>query len=753
MTNNYISMRVKNLGPLKSECKLENEKIGPLHTIIFARNGSGKTFISRAFSAIEKHQQQESVSGLDSLISFGETSSSFSFKCQKEQKQEEDGNSFLLNLAEGEDPQFKISSEWKVHVFNQEFIDENIAQESFSLSKSIPGEIIIGAKNIEIDKLENENKQISVEADEIKNRIRSEINEYKNQLNKNKDFTRIKEFSDITLENVLSSLGDMAEEFPKLLETWEKIKDLKDDLKILVPLSVKMNSQDFLTLSNLLNKVAISSIVEDSLKQFIEGNESFVKDGLSLWEKKNDECPFCKQSIKQDDTIKLIQSYKNYLAAEEASLVSEVKEKKRILEEFKINLETLKNNYYVTAQEYQEQSKYFSSIDDKELEKIAYFDRLLKDTQDLINCTQEKIENKKKNDFKVQGIIDKICDDLRALNEDVSAINKEIGALEIAKKHIKDEKINNRKRLCQAVICKLYVNNKEDIVNLKDKETKIKNNKERINKLLAEFKKLKKEEVDKSFQKLLCEFFDSRYTYDVSSGKLKYNETYPINSAKRVISEGEKSVIAFAHYISLIHKVVQNKEDYNRVFLVIDDPISSMDFNFVYHVAHIIRDLKEFIPEISNSVRFIILTHNQEFANIIICNNIAKSQFYLENGKFQKLQTEVFLPYDEHLKHVYGLAKGTAVAEFYSANALRHVLETISLFKYPNKPLKDGLLKEKFFQEQREGECYTLVNDFSHGRPRSSGIYTEENLRKIASLVINYIDREFKGQLERFESN
>ena len=30
---------------------------------------------------------------------------------------------------------------------------------------------------------------------------------------------------------------------------------------------------------------------------------------------------------------------------------------------------------------------------------------------------------------------------------------------------------------------------------------------------------------------------------------------------------------------------VENESDYNRLFLVIDDPVSSMDFNYVYNVS------------------------------------------------------------------------------------------------------------------------------------------------------------------------
>ena len=52
-----------------------------------------------------------------------------------------------------------------------------------------------------------------------------------------------------------------------------------------------------------------------------------------------------------------------------------------------------------------------------------------------------------------------------------------------------------------------------------------------------------------------------------------------------MLSDGEKSILAFCFFLANIHGVVENESDYNRLFLVIDDPVSSMDFNYVYNVS------------------------------------------------------------------------------------------------------------------------------------------------------------------------
>lgn len=57
--------------PLKN-ISLHSKKIGALQPIIFVRNGSGKSFISRAFRLVELFQQNKLPVPADNMISFDE---------------------------------------------------------------------------------------------------------------------------------------------------------------------------------------------------------------------------------------------------------------------------------------------------------------------------------------------------------------------------------------------------------------------------------------------------------------------------------------------------------------------------------------------------------------------------------------------------------------------------------------------------------------------------------------------------------
>ena len=58
----------------------------------------------------------------------------------------------------------------------------------------------------------------------------------------------------------------------------------------------------------------------------------------------------------------------------------------------------------------------------------------------------------------------------------------------------------------------------------------------------------------------------------------------------QVLSDGEKTILSFCYYLSNIHTKINNTEDYDKIILVIDDPISSMDFDYIYQLTSIIKN-------------------------------------------------------------------------------------------------------------------------------------------------------------------
>ena len=89
-------------------------------------------------------------------------------------------------------------------------------------------------------------------------------------------------------------------------------------------------------------------------------------------------------------------------------------------------------------------------------------------------------------------------------------------------------------------------------------------------------------------------FFSDKYTLDEETFRLVfYKNTLEKDQAKDVLSEGEKNIIAFAYYIGDTHLKVESEDDYGKLFFIIDDPISSMDFTHVYTLCGVIRDISK----------------------------------------------------------------------------------------------------------------------------------------------------------------
>ena len=108
--------------------------------------------------------------------------------------------------------------------------------------------------------------------------------------------------------------------------------------------------------------------------------------------------------------------------------------------------------------------------------------------------------------------------------------------------------------------------------------------------------------------------------------------------ASSILSDGEKSIVAFCWYLAETHTIINSESDYNKLFFIIDDPISSMDFHFVYAVAQSIRDIKSYFG-LSAHERIWIFTHNNEFFSIMMRNGILTNAFFMKAWLNNKVQS------------------------------------------------------------------------------------------------------------------
>jgi len=171
--------------------------------------------------------------------------------------------------------------------------------------------------------------------------------------------------------------------------------------------------------------------------------------------------------------------------------------------------------------------------------------------------------------------------------------------------------------------------------------------------------------------------------------------------------------------------------DYKKLFLVFDDPVTSMSYDFVFAIAQTLKNLnisdqgeisinpgkidgnKCWRPEL------LLLTHSSYFFNISLTNRVVddNAAFALHtDGKSHSLArlNKYIAPFQEQLIDIYEVANGKD-PDHRTANSIRSVLEAVGRFCRPDK--SDSLTD---FVKHLAGEKNMtlksiLINSLCHG--------------------------------------
>jgi len=204
----------------------------------------------------------------------------------------------------------------------------------------------------------------------------------------------------------------------------------------------------------------------------------------------------------------------------------------------------------------------------------------------------------------------------------------------------------------------------------------------------------------------------------------------------RHLSEGEKTAIAFLHFLKSL-----NSKDFNLKtdIVVIDDPVSSLDSNALFCAFGFMKERTR------NAGQLIILTHNFGFFQQVKNwfhhrpdkSNPDKSKrmgrFYMldprmtKDGRFcsiqrldpllERFQSEYHYLFSRVYEEAHGTATVSSLAEFYGLpNMARRLLESFLAFRQPGIA---GELSEKIeavtFEAAKKARLLRFFHTFSHG--------------------------------------
>ena len=722
-----IKFQLKNIGP-HEDLTFQSEK--NIDYAIFATNGQGKTFISRCFAAL----QDDNYPYVGNLTSFGRYTSSFDIEIN--------GTSSKFEINNGNITRDK-NIDRIFYVYNSDYVNDNVEKKDYKPDNTISG-IILGKNQINLKNEKDELEALEKESINAESLIKEEIQKAKDVLAKAKVSKNMKEYKDITFDGILNLPSFDHNEYETILNKVNTLSKMPEDLPDINHFSFLVDSINYDELEKLLKELVTPSNYEKDFVDYIKNNVDFIEHGLNLVKGNADICPFCKKPIDNTSLI-IIHQYSRFLEDKESNVTKKLISFYKSFEEYESNIINIENQLKNCKRSEQSIRLYIPDID-----KLSY--TMIEDefasVKKSIGDAKSYI-NKKLNNLSSLSIELSQCDyrnSIISLNKGLDFVNKEIDKINKMKNNIQTIIKGNKKELCVELSKKIRSENSQTITNYISILEKIKLKKQEISHKEMTNSIDKKELISATFSKLLEMFFHGKYEFDKNSFEIQLRKTYKINDGRFTLSDGEKSVIAFAYYIANVFDVVKAENDYEKIIFVIDDPISSMDFSYVYETATIIRNLKDILK-----IQFdkkIVLTHNFEFFNILKRNKVSKGSYIMSNGIIEEMRQEMLLPYECHLNEIYNISDGKAKPSHTTPNSIRHIIETICSFE---KNEKSSKVLESFIKENVEFKdndyIYTLMQDLSHGTYRENMPYLDQELITACKKVIEFIENHYPGQL------
>ncbi|MDU7037667.1 MAG: AAA family ATPase, partial [Staphylococcus simulans] len=234
------------------------------------------------------------------------------------------------------------------------------------------------------------------------------------------------------------------------------------------------------------------------------------------------------------------------------------------------------------------------------------------------------------------------------------------------------------------------------------------------------------------------------------------------------LSEGEKSLIAFAYYITRLESL--STEEKSKTILFIDDPVSSLDENNIFYIYNLIFCLlkkKEFLQYFLSTHNLDFLKYTNRFSNkkdyyliekIKEAENIPSKSYIknLPNYMSNKVTEFVFL-----FEQIYRVATEDEDENNFSVfynfpNNGRKFIETLLYFKYPDCQTNNDNKIINYFGGENAPFIQRINNEYSHGEDRFDRTRNPINtceFKHDARIILGVLHRNDPEQFKSFLNN
>lgn len=619
--------------------------------IFYGRNYSGKSTYSKIFQSIELKQLPEKYENIDFEVKLA--------------------NHRIIKSNE-------IGSELPIDckVFNQRFIDDNIylhndnKLNSFQISiGSDTNETLKKIEDIRLNKLKPRNEKLSqiksditkkqqktkISKDSLDSKLRTTASKIKNLKNPsvvvgNKyDIRDIKEeFEKYSAHFPILPLQDDEKAVAELEKNVEQAKIRILEKNINKPQKIDLVSFDknfnfTLFLENtkkLLSKVVSVSNILDEYKDSPD-KINWIKHGVDIHGNNPEKCVFCGNSIDSD----LIKNLKLAFSDELRSLENQlVLQNNRIKSEIQ-KLDAIPN---INKEDYFKDSVSDIQNINKEIENNT------DNRKRVLEILESKISEKQRDIFSKIEINDLNWIDFSEIQVEINSLyddtikqieqfeDRKTKSLDFLRRYyiVKEFPVPEFTKLSQEVD-----QLQEDMEKINLEQKILNEEKEKFEKDISELEGSLKSEseavkrISMILQNSLAHSEMSLKSVDDEEGiyfEVSRNEERAYN-----LSEGEKSLIAFAYYITRLESL--STEEKSKTILFIDDPVSSLDENNIFYIYNLIFCLlkkKEFLQYFLSTHNLDFLKYTNRFSN--------KKDYYL----IEKIKEAENIPSKSYIKNL-----------------------------------------------------------------------------------------------------
>lgn len=761
--NSELNLSAKYLGPVFSlNGRLGSER----QNLVFARNGVGKSFLSRAFRCLDKFGNSQNIDDAPTFLVSDEAPD------QKGEFKVAQGGVALGSLQLDRQSNTVDADVYDTifHVFSEDFVHEELRERQYNIDGDIDNQIAVIGENIKLDDAlkkrdtaVEESTQAQHKLEEAFEKARVSVLMQKAAVNK-----RLREYGNLNLDRLITR--NSTEPAPPnpgtkdILVALDRLKSIPSNPDYPDTISFPPDvGFDLRLLADDLNRATSPSTVAESIKRRIESQHDFYAVGTEMAiEGGLGTCPFCDQQLSLLEPKMLIDAYVAYFEDEEEKHRSKLHKHNEALSTFQRQASKIERQITLQKSRFDGLKTYLPSKKDSaligcKLQLAALTDEIMslrqlieRKTSDLASPIEFR-ENEFKKSF-------------TGLQTAVEGNNRSVEKLRIGVERAEEERRSLQRKACHAFAFEFVIDNWQDIKGLEKLGDAVKASQVEIAEIESSAPPADaRKRVAKTFERLLHEFFGDKYSFDQKSFTLRRGSREMVRGPQRTLSDGEKTAIAFCYFIASIHRKVESENDYKRLFLVFDDPVTSMSYDFIFTIAQILKNLSiSDAGEISTNAekktlntyskpRLFILTHSSYFFNISVTHNVVKrrSAFALHQRTTEHTITRMgqyIAPFQHQLKDVYEIANGRE-PDHNSGIAIRSVLEAVGRFCRPDKFDSLETFVQHLAKEDKIVIRSLLINSLCHTLLLEDAP-PPDDIRLACKEVIYVVEKYAAGQIE-----